>query len=104
MVEQRPEASRRRLTSGAEGRGYVVPLRECASLGVDQVGGKAWNLSQLLVLGYPVPDGFVLTTQAFERFLMAGGLGSESSPDAAVSSALPDEVKDALLEAAGSLG
>jgi len=38
------------------------------------VGGKARNLARLIALGMPVPDGFVLTCPAFERFLDASGL------------------------------
>ncbi len=38
------------------------------------VGGKARNLARLAALGIPVPDGLVLTSVAFDRFLDANAL------------------------------
>lgn len=108
MVEQGIEASRRRLTgkteSETESETYALPLRQCASAGIDRAGAKAWNLSQLLVRNYPVPDGFVLTIQAFDYFLAANALGPESSPEAVLAAELPNEVQKALLGAAAALG
>ena len=34
-----------------------------------KVGNKAWNLSYLINKGYPVPKGFVITNDAFIKFL-----------------------------------
>jgi len=45
----------------------VVPL--AAAGDVREVGGKACNLSRLIRLGQPVPDGFVVTTAGLSRFL-----------------------------------
>jgi pyruvate,water dikinase len=39
------------------------------------VGGKAHTLARLISLGIPVPDGFVLTCDAFEAFLRASSMG-----------------------------
>src|SRR5690242_21761055 len=103
MLEEGTDANRAGLASRPKGMAYVVSLRDCAELGIDRVGAKAWNLSQLLVRDFPVPDGFVLTTQAFERFL-ASGPGFESSPEAMAATELPDDVKEELLIAAASLG
>jgi phosphoenolpyruvate synthase/pyruvate phosphate dikinase len=36
---------------------------------VKSVGGKAANLGEMLQAGFPVPDGFVVTTQAYQNFL-----------------------------------
>jgi rifampicin phosphotransferase len=38
------------------------------------VGGKARNLARLVALGMPVPEGFVLTSEVFDRFLEANAL------------------------------
>lgn len=38
------------------------------------VGGKAAGLARLVAAGFPVPPGFVITTQAYEQFLEAAGL------------------------------
>ena len=60
----------------------VVPLRAC--LDRDLVGGKAINLAKLLVAGFIVPDGVVITTEAFNRARAAdGGFPQEVPPDLA---------------------
>ena len=72
----------------------VVSLSEAAALGAGAVGRKAWTLSRLAGAGFPVPDGFVVTTAAFDaspdelarqvavavaRFPGAGGFAVRSS-------------------------
>jgi pyruvate,water dikinase len=42
-----------------------------------RVGGKAANLGELLRAGLPVPPGFVVTTDAYARFVAAHGLQAE---------------------------
>ncbi|MEM0448910.1 MAG: PEP/pyruvate-binding domain-containing protein [Methanomassiliicoccales archaeon] len=41
----------------------------------DIVGSKAFNLSILASNGFPVPEGFVITTKVYEKFLQKMGLG-----------------------------
>jgi pyruvate,water dikinase len=38
------------------------------------VGGKGANLGEMVRAGFPVPDGFVVTAQAYYRFLETNGL------------------------------
>jgi phosphohistidine swiveling domain-containing protein len=45
---------------------YCLPLH--SELALDQVGGKAYNLSRMLQQGFPVPLGFVVTNHAFAAF------------------------------------
>ena len=45
----------------------VRKLGKVGFLDVNQVGGKAASLGELLVAGIPVPDGFVVTTIGFHR-------------------------------------
>src|SRR5690606_6537467 len=40
----------------------TLPLRECRTIA--QAGGKGANLGELVRIGQPVPDGFVITTAA----------------------------------------
>ena len=50
----------------------VVPLHDARD---EQIaGGKAAMLARLIALEVPVPDGMVLTCQAFDQFLQASGL------------------------------
>lgn len=50
----------------------IIPLRESHDARI--VGGKAVNLARLLSAGFPVPDGFVITTRAFAAAMTAGSL------------------------------
>jgi rifampicin phosphotransferase len=50
----------------------VVPL--ATSLDVDEAGGKAANLSRLIRLGHPVPEGMVITDAALATFVEHHGL------------------------------
>ena len=52
----------------------IVPLER--ALDPRKAGGKASNLAKLIGLGFPVPSGFVLTCEAFERFLAVDRLGA----------------------------
>ncbi|MET1034536.1 MAG: PEP/pyruvate-binding domain-containing protein [Arthrobacter sp.] len=45
----------------------VLPLASVGGEPLARVGGKAANLGRLAVAGFPVPGGFVLTTEAYRR-------------------------------------
>ena len=75
----------------------VIPHRE-----IERAGAKAAKLAELVRAGFPVPDGFVLTTGAFDQFLAT--LGPDISPEAVIAAPLPTGVADALLAAASALG
>lgn len=47
----------------------VLPLSRVNRSMVKSVGGKAANLGEMLQAGFPVPDGFVVTAQAYQIFL-----------------------------------
>src|SRR5574341_2046471 len=46
----------------------VLPLHSQASM-LATVGGKGANLSELVRAGFPVPDGFLITTAAYRSFV-----------------------------------
>ena len=48
-----------------------------ATGGLEQVGGKGASLARLIAAGLPVPDGFHVTTAAYEQFVAVNHLGSE---------------------------
>jgi len=53
----------------------VLPFEAISAHMVRSAGGKAANLATVgNVLGIPIPQGFVITAHAFERFLSEGGL------------------------------
>ncbi|MFE5774322.1 PEP/pyruvate-binding domain-containing protein [Brachybacterium sp. NPDC056505] len=92
---------------------------------VAEVGGKAANLGELTQAGIPVPPGFVLTTAAYRRFVGTAGIqerlldavrdldpdGTEAADRASAEvgalfagAEIPEDLRDALLSARGTLG
>ena len=53
---------------------YTRRFDEVGAGDVPLVGGKAANLGELSTAGFPVPPGFVLTTEAYDRFVAATGI------------------------------
>lgn len=76
-----------------EGTRVVMGLTEVGGADLAVVGGKAANLGELIRAGMPVPDGFVVTTEAYAVAADAMGLGSH------VDSAEPAELRRMLEEA-----
>ena len=74
---------------------FIMSLSD-TSAGLLQVGGKGASLTRLVAAGLPVPDGFHVTTAAYEQFMTANNLGSE------IAAALAgiDSAQPATLEAA----
>ncbi|MBO0849348.1 MAG: hypothetical protein J2P20_07800, partial [Pseudonocardia sp.] len=66
--------------------GYTRRLDEIGADDIPLAGGKAANLGELRRAGFPVPHGFVLTTEAYRRFVAVTGIA------------------DRILELAGSVG
>ncbi|MFC4138358.1 MULTISPECIES: PEP/pyruvate-binding domain-containing protein [unclassified Microbacterium] len=72
----------------------VRPLSDLRSTDVQLAGGKGANLGELLRAGFPVPDGFVVTTAAYDAFVSAAGM------DAALEKLAAGADADAAQEAA----
>jgi len=73
----------------------ILPLgTETAPLAL--VGGKGTNLARLARAGFPVPDGFLVTTHAYAAYVVANDLAGWAPTTAAA--AAPDD--PAALEAA----
>ncbi|MCX8147326.1 MAG: hypothetical protein N3D84_02570 [Candidatus Woesearchaeota archaeon] len=49
-------------------------LTEIRKEDVPLVGGKGANLGELISIGIPVPDGFVVTARAYDRFITEAGI------------------------------
>ncbi|HLF59947.1 MAG TPA: PEP/pyruvate-binding domain-containing protein [Acidimicrobiia bacterium] len=74
-------------------RTLVIDLTEIARDDTSEAGGKAATLGELLQAGFPVPEGFLITTTAFRLALQLAGQGEAA---AARSIRLPDEVDEAI--------
>lgn len=79
--------------------GFLLPLRSVTRDDVDQVGGKAANLGELLHEGFPVPDGAVVTVDAFAAFAREHGLPEHPTPESVLSAPLPHSIGRRLLDA-----
>jgi phenol phosphorylase subunit beta len=53
---------------------YVLPFEECDISMVNRVGGKCASLGELLKAQIPVPPGFAVTTETYQRFMEENGL------------------------------
>jgi phosphoenolpyruvate synthase/pyruvate phosphate dikinase len=56
---------------------YTAWFDEVRKDDIALVGGKGANLGELSRAGLPVPPGFVVTTEAYDAFVGAGGLKGE---------------------------
>ena len=85
----------------------AVPIAELGREDVAVAGGKGANLGGLVRAGFPVPDGFVLTTQAYALAAKAAAIDPSRPADAADrlrTSALPPAVANAVSDAYAALG
>jgi pyruvate,water dikinase len=67
---------------------------------LDTVGGKGASLARLAAAGFPVPDGFHVTTAAYRRFVLEGAL--EATIESSLTG-LDGRRPEALEEAAGAI-
>ncbi|HWJ53337.1 MAG TPA: PEP/pyruvate-binding domain-containing protein, partial [Propionibacteriaceae bacterium] len=92
----------------------VIAISTARHDDLDLAGGKGANLGELVAAGFPVPDGFVVSTAAYDSAVEQGGLRSlitERTGDdgAAIRAAferstVPDAVAAAITEAYADLG
>src|SRR2546421_2399008 len=79
---------------------HILPLDALTRADVHHAGAKAATLGDLARAGFLVPDGFVLTADAYARFLAANALRRDSSAETAAAAPLPQNLADAVLPAA----
>jgi phosphohistidine swiveling domain-containing protein len=85
----------------------VRRLDELSALDLEVAGGKGANLGELRRAGFAVPDGFVLTTEAYGLAARAGGVDSHDPAAAGErlrSTRPPEAILIAAREAYASLG
>lgn len=102
---------------------YTLPLNDL-SVSMDLVGGKGASLSRLANAGFPVPDGYHITTLAYDKFVHENSLqprileifakadkedlesltsASEQITDMFIDSPIPHDIANAILQAYSSL-
>ena len=56
---------------------YVVKFEDLNKSDIGIAGGKGANLGELTQAGIPVPPGFVVTAQAYEKFMEDSGINGQ---------------------------
>src|SRR5947207_3277590 len=85
----------------------VRPLADLRAADLPVAGGKGANLGELIGAGFPVPDGFVITTTAYALAAEAAGVAPDAPASARVrlvASPVPVAIADAAREAYRALG
>jgi pyruvate,water dikinase len=54
---------------------YVVGLEQIGKDDIKKAGGKGANLGEIIKIGIPVPEGFVVTTSSFDSLIQIYNLG-----------------------------
>lgn len=84
----------------------TLPLEGLSTRDLPVAGGKATGLGELIAAGLDVPEGFVLTTEAYR--VMVASLGGDGDlgqrPADLLTATMPAEVKKAILAAYSDLG
>jgi phosphohistidine swiveling domain-containing protein len=83
---------------------FLIRLSEMSPTEATRAGVKAANEAALHKAGFNVPEGFVLTTEAFERFVSFKAIGLGDETEAIANAAMPHEIAEALEHAAAALG
>lgn len=87
---------------------YIIPLSQINKSDILIAGGKGANLGEMIGASFPIPNGFVLTTAAYDAFVQANGLQSQildlaskvSTNDPQLSELASVEIKQFFLDAA----
>ena len=58
---------------------YIKMLQDITDLDLPRVGSKAANLGEMLKIGLPVPEGFVIVTGSYKKFVAENKINSEIS-------------------------
>src|SRR5689334_22042720 len=82
---------------------WVVELDEAGAGELESAGGKAVNLGILLRAGFPVPEGFCVTTAAYRQVAPTTG-DATTRRDAILATAVPAEIEQAIRAAYAALG
>lgn len=110
----------RPITAATEASVLVAPLGSFGTADIGRAGGKGANLGALVQRGYRVPDGFVVTTDAYAAVIQHAGSTSplaafEGTADggptdgsairsALLQTAVPEVLRRAISEAHAALG
>src|SRR5437867_7646792 len=90
-----------------DARTIVAPLATLRAADLSVAGGKAANLGELVAAAFPVPEGFVLKTDAYRAAAAAAGVDPSDPAEAAErlrTASVPEEIARPAIEAYRALG
>src|SRR5687767_14992210 len=83
----------------------VSPIGTFGRTDLATAGGKGANLGELVTTGFPVPDGFVVTTDAYAAVRVDVRVDDGMALRAAFEAvAIPDDLRAAIVDAYAALG
>lgn len=87
----------------------ICSLRGDDDAPLSLAGGKGANLARLVRAGFPVPDGFVITTAAYHAFLQSAGIGRAEADPAQLqtritAAPIPENLSSQIVAAYDQLG
>src|SRR5213083_3060994 len=85
----------------------VRSLADISAAEIDVAGGKGANLGELLRAGFPVPDGFLITTTAYALAAEAAGVTADAPATARLrlaASPVPPAIAEAVRDGYRALG
>ncbi len=85
---------------------YTIPFSQLNKTSILAAGGKGANLGELTAAGFPVPAGFVLTTNAYDAFVEAHGMQKQivalaqsvSAEDPQSSESASEKIRDLFMQ------
>lgn len=83
---------------------YVLALGALGATRPELAGSKAAHLARLLAVGFPVPDGVVVTTAAFAAHVVTATADHDPADDAIGTRPLPPPIEDAFRSALAAFG
>jgi pyruvate,water dikinase len=95
------------LSAVAATSAFIRSLADLGAADVAVAGGKGANLGELIRAGFPVPDGFVIGTNAYALAAEAAGVAPDAPTSARVrlaGSPVPAAIADAVRDAYRALG
>ena len=87
---------------------YILDFDEITKKDVSTAGGKGANLGEMTGAGIPVPNGAVLTAQAYDHFMehnsVSVGCSAAEIRDAVRGGVMPGDMKDEIISLYRSMG
>lgn len=83
---------------------YTVNLSNITKEQIELAGGKAANLGELIKAGFPVPQGFAITSAAYGAFMDTNGFTGDFTMDTVKAGKMPAPLRESIIQAYKAMG